>query len=166
MATAPIPDPTERVMMAANEILRLLETVPMLAEMATRERAALAEVAEVVRCARDVQLFGVGQEVRWWYLVLNGQVQECVRAPDGSWQPVREVAAGNCFGLDAVLSNSPAATQATTLSASSFVRVNAGALQNLLRGSGAASVKLTVALNESLGQDLRAATITLAELVG
>ena len=144
--------------------MRLLETVPLLDEMATRERAVLAEAAEVVRCARDVQLFGVGQAVRWWYLLLNGAVEEAVRAPDGSWPVVRQVVAGQCVGLDSVLSGAPSATQATSVAVCAFVRMPVLDLHRILRGTGPVSVKLQVALNQELGRDLRAATAAMIAL--
>lgn len=160
----PSNDPAERVPMQPREILRLLETTPLLGEMSTRERAVLAEVAEVVRCARDVELFGVGQEVRWWYLILNGRVAEAVRAPDGTWQSVRDAAAGECIGLDAVISGQPATVQATCVAACSFVRINAPNFNALLRGPGPASVKFQLAMQEALGTDLRAALTEMVRL--
>ena len=55
-------DPTAPVAMQPREILRLLETVPLLAEMTTRERSVIADMAEVTRCARDVVLFRRGRK--------------------------------------------------------------------------------------------------------
>ncbi len=155
----------ERIALQPREILRLLETVPLLADMAIRERAVLAEVAEVVRCARDVELFGVGQDVRWWYLVLTGRVEESVRAPDGTWQVVREATTGQSVGLDSTVSGMPSATQVTAVMVTSFVRVPVLDLNRLLRGTGPVSIKLQAALNEELGRDLRAATLAMVELV-
>ncbi len=163
MAIAPSHDPFERLTLDPREILRLLETVPLLAEMATRERAVLAEVAEVARCARDVQLFGVGQEMRWWLMVLTGRVEESVRAPDGSWPVVREVAAGQCLALDCVLAGLPTVTQGRAVTGSTFIRVPVLDFQRLLRGHGAASIKLQLALHEELGRDLREVTMTMVE---
>ena len=151
-------DPTAPVAMQPREILRLLETVPLLADMTTRERAVLAEMAEVTRCARDVVLLSPGQEVRWWYLILNGTVLESVRAPDGTWPAVREAGAGECMGLDAVLLSQPATVQATSVTPCSFVRVRANDFQALLRGTSPTSVKLAAAMHQALAQDLRAAT--------
>lgn len=165
MAIQPTHDPMERIPLQAREVLRLLETVPLLGDMATRERAVLAEVAEVVRCVTDVELFGIGQEVRWWYLVLNGRVEETVGAPDGTRQVVREATAGQSVGLDSVLSGMASATQVTSVMTSSFVRVPVPDLLRLLRGTGPVSIKLQTALNEELGRDLRAATLAMVDLV-
>ncbi len=154
-----------RLGLQPREILRLLETVPLLDDMATRERAVLAEVAEVVRCAANVQLFDADEDVRWWYLVLNGRVEETVRAPDGAWPVVREVDAGQCVGLDSVLSGSPSATRATAVMVSSFVRIPVPELHRLLRGTGPIAIKLQTALNEELGRDVRAATLAMIDLV-
>lgn len=165
MATSATHDPMEHVAMQPREVLRLLETVPMLGDLATRERAVIAEVAEVVRCFADVQLLGVGQEVRWWYLVLNGRVQETVRAPDGTWAVVREVGAGHSIGLDSILSGMTAATQVSSTATSSFVRVPAADVAKLLRAHSPVAMKLQAALTEEFGTDLRSAVLAMVELV-
>ena len=165
MAVGQPHDALEHVNMQPREVLRLLETVPLLGDLATRDRAVIAERGEVVRCAPDVQLFGVGQEVRWWYLLLNGRVEETVRAPDGSWPTVREVTAGHSIGLDSILTGMPAATQVSSVANCSFVRVPAADTLRLLRGNGPASIKLQAALNEEIGQDLRAATLAMVDVV-
>ncbi len=166
MAIQSIHDPMERLPLEPREILRLLETVPLLSEMATRERAVLAEVAEVVRCARDVQLCGVGEDMRWWYLVLTGRVDETVHAPDGTWPVVREVVGGQCVALDGVLSGTPCATQVTAVMASTFVRIPVLDLHRLMRGAGPVSVKLLALLQQELGRDLRAATLAMIDSIG
>lgn len=165
MANPPAHDSMERVNLQPREVLRLLETVPLLGDLATRDRAVIAERGEVVRCGADVQLFGVGQEVRWWDLLLNGRVEELVRAPDGSWPRVREVTAGHSIGLDSILTGTTAGTQVSSVSSCSFVRVPAADTLRLLRGNGPASIKLQAALNEEIGQDLRAATLAMVDLV-
>lgn len=164
MPTSPPHDPTALVPLQPREILRLLETVPLLADMSTRERSVLADMAEVVRCTRDVVLFAAGQDVRWWYLILNGSVLEAVRAPDGTWQPVREAGAGECLALDVVFSGLPANVQATSLAPCSLVRVAAQDFKTLVHGTTPASVKLMAAMHEALAQDLRAATKAMIAL--
>ena len=96
-------------------------------------------------------------------MLLNGQVEETVRAPDGTWPVVRKVVAGHCVGLDSVLAGQASATQVTSVTAASFVRVPVLDLQRLLRGTGTASVKLLAALHRELGVDLRAATVEMVE---
>lgn len=164
MATAHLHDPMARLGAQPREVLRVLETVELFADMTTRERSVLAEIAELVKCDRDVQVFGVGEDVRWWYLLLHGQIDESVRAPDGTWPVVRQVLSGQCVGLDSVLSGQPSATQATSVSACALVRIPVMQLHQVLRGSSVVSVKLQVALNAELGRDLRAATEAVIEM--
>ncbi len=165
MAISPIHDPVDSVPLDTREILRLLESVPLLGDLATSERAVLAELGQVVRCNGGVQLVGVGEEVHWWYLVLNGRVHISLRAPDGTLPLVREIVAGQSVGLDSVLTGLPSATQVMSAMVCSFVRWSVADLQRLLRGHGPVALQLQATLHEELGRDLRAATVAMAELI-
>ena len=158
-------DPMHRLSMEPREVLRLLESVSLLAELSVRERGVLAEFAEVTQCGRDVQIVNVGQEVRWWYVLLQGRVDVSVRAPDGTLPIVRELAAGQSIALDAVLSGTPSTSQITAISDAVFVRWQIGELQGLLRARSPVAVKLQVALTAELGKELRAATSAVIRLV-
>jgi hypothetical protein len=83
-----------------------LAAMPALAECQVGDLVALASAAELVRCARHDLVAFQAEPRRWWWLVVDGEL-EVLR----DWTPPVRLVAGHAVGLD----DSPHASAVTVV---------------------------------------------------
>lgn len=167
MAQEPSPrrDPMERLRKTPADIVRLMEPIPLFDELTLREKAILAELCEVVRCAAQTRVFEAGEEGRNLYVVLQGRLELRTVVSAGLTHGVREIPAGRLAGLDAVLLQSPYHLQCVALENTAALRFQTHQLHQLLASGTPAAVKLFVAMRAELGMEIRAATLQVVQLL-
>ncbi len=158
-------DHMERLPRSAREIVRLLETPPLFAEMNARERQWFADFAEVVRCAMGTVAFAPGEEGQYLYVVLQGSFELRVKAPNGAYHRMHEIGVGRTAGGDALLAKLPHRTQCVSVEASAALRFNFKALHAAIAANSTQTTKMCTVLRAELSEQIRDATDQLVGLL-
>lgn len=158
-------DPMQRLPRTPRDMLQLFETVDVFQETNLRERATLAEIAEVVRCAGGTKVFEAGEEGRYLYCVLQGRLELRAAAGPGTTHHVRGIPAGRLAGLDAVLTQQPYHLACFAVENTAALRFQTTQLHQMLAMGTPAAVKLFSAMRTELGSAIRDATMQVAKLL-
>ncbi len=81
-----------------REMLKLIEDVELFAELHTREKEAVAEMADIVRCPGGTVVYETGDEGRWLYVILQGEMVLRTRIGPGMHHTFRMIGPGGCAG--------------------------------------------------------------------
>lgn len=148
-----------------RETMKFIEDVALFEELHTREREAMAEMAEIVRCPGGTVVYDTGEEGRWLYVVLQGEMELRTRVGPGIQHTFRLIGPGKCAGLDAILSRSDYHMQCVARDKTAALRfVGRDLLEAMERGSPAA-VKVFAAMGLQLGADIREATLNVVHML-
>jgi CRP-like cAMP-binding protein len=158
-------DPMQRIRKLAREVQKLIEPLPLFAGLNVREQALFAEIAEVVRCAGGVKVFDGGEEGRYLYIVVQGRLELKTPTGAGLFYGVREIVAGRPAGIDAVLMRAPYHMTCVALEPTAALRFQTAHLHKMLDNAVPAAIKLFTALRAEMGDDIRAATLEVVQLL-
>lgn len=158
-------DHMERLPRSPREVLRLLETPALFAEMNARERQWFADLAEVVRCAMGTVVFAPGDEGQYLYIVLQGSFELRIKAPNGAYHRMHEILVGHTAGGDALLAKAAHRTQCIAHEASAALRISFKALQTAIAADATQAVKMCTVLRAELAEQIRDATEQLVSIL-
>jgi len=99
----------------------LVRRNPMFQVFSDQERQQLLQRFEAMEVPRGTVLIEQGEQPRGLYIVVHGEVATVRRAPDSAPQIVERLGSGAMPGLDAVVSEAPAATSAVALTATTVL---------------------------------------------
>ena len=148
-----------------REMLKFIDDVPLFDELHTREREAIAEMAEIVRCPGGTVIYETGEEGRWFYVILQGEMELRTRIGPGMQHTFRMIGPGKCAGVDAVLSRSDYHMQCVAREKTAALRMVGGELLDAVERGVPAAVKLFAAMGTQLGADIRAATLDVVHML-
>ena len=159
-------DPMEVLDKPQRDILALMDEVQLFADLNLRERVALAEIAEVVRCpGGDTIVFEPGEEGRFLYCVIKGRLEVRATIGTGLTHTVREVGPGHTAAIDVVLTQTPHHMTCYAVETMAGLRFHAAKLHQLLSIGTPAAIKLFAAMRAELGADMRDVTLHVVKLL-
>lgn len=158
-------DPMERLARTPRDVMVMLESQPLFAGMNARERGPFADIAEVVRCPGHTRVFAAGDDGRFLYIVLQGQL--AIRTDDklGSTANQYEVAPGHAAGCDALLSGKVHDFTCVAVSNTAALRFPLATLQTWIGEGRTGAVKLFAALRTELAGEIRQTADALCSLL-
>jgi cGMP-dependent protein kinase len=115
-----------------RQYLAFMQSVQLLAPLATYERQQLAEALEEVDYKANHVIFQQGEEGDAMYIVISGTIL-ITRTVDGRTEELLRVSSGGYFGERALLSGEPRAATCTTTTAAHCLKLDLSAF-NLLLG--------------------------------
>jgi len=160
-----MPENMERVQRSVRDVLRLIAEVPLLADLHERERAVLAEIAEIVRCPGGTVLYEPGQMGTHLYIILQGQVEIRSQVGPGIYHAVRRLEDGDVAGIDAALGGGEYHMQARALDKTAALRFRTDTLRKFIEAGKPAGIKLFVALSDELGMQIRSSTMDVVRML-
>lgn len=158
--------PWQLVDRSPRERLGYMEGVAPLESMHVRERAALAEVAEIVRCHGGAVIYEGGDEGKFLYLIIQGGVHLRVSLGQNRWHVAHHLGPGAFIGLDAALTGSPYHLQAIATERTAAFRIKRDTIYAQLREGRPAMAKLYVKMGDALGELIRESTWQVLEMLG
>jgi len=148
-----------------REMLKLIDDVELFSELHSREREAIAEMADIVRCPGGTVVYETGDEGKWLYVILQGEMELRTRVGPGMHHTFRTIGAGTCAGLDAVLSRTDYHMQCVARDKTAALRFRGEDIQRQAERGVPAAVKLFSALSSLLGADIRTATMDVVHML-
>lgn len=155
----------ERVQRSLRDVLRLIGEIQLLRDLHERERTALAETAEIVRCPGGTVLYEPGQVGTHLYIILQGRLEIRCQVGPGIFHSVRELSDGGLAGIDAALGGGDYHMQARALDKTAALRFRTDALRQLIENGNPAGIKFFVALSDALGEQIRGSTIDAVRML-
>ena len=160
-----MPENMERVPRGVRDVLRLITEVPLLVDLHERERAVLAEIAEIVRCPGGTVLYEPGQSGSHLYVILQGRVEIRCQVGPGIYHTVRYLDDGDVAGIDAALGGGQYDMQARATDKTAALRFRTDTVRKLIEAGQPAGIKLFVALSDQLGQQIRQSTSDVVRML-
>ncbi len=164
-AGMPFVDRMERLQRPARDIVKLMADLPLFEQLTERERASLAELAELARCPGGTVVFESGEEGRYVYCVIQGTLELRTRTGPGIFHEVRTIGVGQVTGLDAMLSGSPYHMKCVALEGTATLRFRSEQMRELLAAGRPFAIKFFNSLCDELGSQIREATLAVVRML-
>lgn len=143
----------------AREVIKFLDDIELFDELNAREKEAIADMVNIVRCPGGTVVYESGDEGAHLYVVIQGEMELRTRVGPGMQHTFRMIEAGQCAGLDAMLSRSDYHMQCIARDKTAALRFRSAELHQALDNGHTGVVKLFAALGMQLGQQIRRATL-------
>jgi CRP-like cAMP-binding protein len=137
-------------MAGMEEIVRLLEKVPVFAELAPEDLRRVVEVAVPRRFAAQQVIFREGDSSDTCYVVRNGHARAVRENIDGRTITLAHFGPGDIFGELAMFDDERRSATVETLDAVDAVAIAGSDMRRLLREHNDISAKLVIALGRRL----------------
>jgi CRP/FNR family transcriptional regulator len=137
-------------MPGTDEIVRLLERVPVFAELAPEDLRRVVEVAVPRRFAAQQVIFREGDSSNTCYVVRSGHARAVRENVDGRTITLAHFGPGDIFGELAMFDDERRSATVETLDAVEAVAIAGSDMRRLLREHNDISAKLVIALGRRL----------------
>jgi CRP-like cAMP-binding protein len=160
-----IHDPMERLPRPPRDIARLMADIEAFGELNTRDREVLADISHIARCHGGTAVWTAGDPAMWMMVIVEGRIEMRARIGPGVEHMVRSHVKGDIVGVEAGLGAETYHLNAFASERTAVLRVSCADLRQVIGVGKPAAVKLFASLSVALGDQLRAATLEVVDLL-